>query len=353
MSENNMTPVSRGPQMHPRRGSALERMQLAADKRESLEDTPDVINCINKARGVIAEDLKKHFNKENSQIMYLQRDQLYANPLNVPYIKDVKQEEFVALKNIMLAYGFKGALEAIEDSDGRYRIIAGGKRHYAICLMSDEEYANIFPNGIPVQVHPKDIGWTSNQELIHLLITNVFVISGVPDRKQVKDLSDALIREGYTDKQISAFLKNAVSDKDAHSRLMGKIKAIDEFQAMCDNGEITETALARLGKMTEDDQKTIYQMFIDNDVKNPSAETITQYKQLIKKNDTDQSSQYLNFRTEIGKSKKKVKSLEDLKISEMSKTELDAAVAELTVLYTSVGKILESFKKERDEQNNK
>ena len=351
MSENRMNPVSRGSQMQPRRGSAIERMQLAADKRESLEDTPDVINCINRARGVIAEDLKKRFNKEESQIRYLQKEELYGNPLNEPYIKDVKPEEFAALKNIILAYGFKGALEAIEDQNGRYRIIAGGKRHRAISMMTDEEYTTTFPNGIPVQVHPKDIGWTSNQELIHLLITNVFVISGVPDRKQVKDLSDALTREGYTDKEISAFLKNAVSDKDAHSRLMGKIHAISEFQTMCDDGDITETALARLGKMTSEEQKTIYQMFQENNVKNPSAETITQYKQMIKKNTTDQSSQYLNFKSEIGKSKKKINTLEELKISEMSKTELDAAVAELTVLYTSVGKILDSFKKERDVKN--
>jgi hypothetical protein len=94
-------------------------------------------------RGLTAWKVRKE-----DRYSYTQRDRLVPGGPEEQYSQDELASLVESIKRNVLLRN----LIVAPDKDGRYRIIEGERRYYAILSLSDEDYCEIFPTGIPILI---------------------------------------------------------------------------------------------------------------------------------------------------------------------------------------------------------
>lgn len=208
-----------------------------------------------------AKEAKQLLKLDSDAIENIHRELIYPNPLNAPYIEDITDKEFEALKASILDHGLFHNLVAIDDGMGKYRLISGEKRWTAISKLSDEDYKAKFPEGIATKVLPFNPTLSKDDELIMLLTCNVLVFSnGTPDSKQIRDLIRLYKKKGFEKKELFDFLNFYFQrGNDYIYRFIKEANAIDGLYDIYSNKvagkSMTRTAFQLLGGLPEEKQK--------------------------------------------------------------------------------------------------
>lgn len=100
------------------------------------------------------EKLREIQAKTQYNFKYIPKDKIIPNPKNEQY----SQDGIEALKESILVNGLRHNLSVLYDAEtDLYRLISGERRYHAICQMTDKEYRNNFPAGIPCKIEKSDI----------------------------------------------------------------------------------------------------------------------------------------------------------------------------------------------------
>lgn len=291
----------------------------------------------------------------NSEVTYIDRDQIYPNPLNRPYMKNITDADFDALKNSIIDTTLLHNLVVIQDKCNRYRLISGEKRWTAISRMTEDEYKTSFPNGIICKVcaHFDDID--EIDEHILLLTANVFTYSnGAPDRKQLKDLIKLYIKKGYGQKDIALFLEEKLKISwQSGYKLFSEATAIPELVDLTDEDKLTSTGLQELATLKDFEQQKALEL-INSDYgdikidKNIALEIKRTIKQSLKKTATNDSASvktqsYAQFSKNLKAVDKNIEKNESIKSNLMSQVEKEAAQATISTLILRLEKMKEKL----------
>ena len=189
-------------------------------------------------------NMKHYHNDENLEIKMLRREQIYPNPINKPYMKDVTEEQIKFLGENIKQNGLMHNLVVLDDFKGRYRLISGEKRWTSIMNMSKEEYEEKFPHGIACKVIRPAIEFSHDDEWRILLECNVLVASAKPDKRQMQDLIAIYDRMGSGKEEIVDYLKKQIGlSKLTIERTYGVATAIPELRELEDKGIVNTTAM--------------------------------------------------------------------------------------------------------------
>ena len=95
------------------------------------------------------EKLKEMQAKIQYNFKYIPKEKIVSNPKNEMYTQDGIE----ALKESILINGLRHNLSVLYNPDNdTYRLVSGERRYHAITSMSDKEYNDLFPAGIPCKV---------------------------------------------------------------------------------------------------------------------------------------------------------------------------------------------------------
>lgn len=235
--------------------SITETLKESADYRISADQNTFY------ERNAAAQEANRLLKLDSNEIEHIHRERIYPNPLNSPYIEDITDKEFDALKASIMDHGLFHNLVAIDDGKGSYRLISGEKRWTAIKRLTNEEYQSKFPNGIATKVLPADPFLSTDDELIMLLTCNVLVFSnGTPDTKQIRDLIRLYKKKGFAKKELFDFLNFYLQKgNDAIYRFIKEANAIDALYDIYSNKvpgkSMTRTAFQLMGGLPEEKQQ--------------------------------------------------------------------------------------------------
>ena len=113
------------------------------------------------------EKLKEMQAKIQYNFKYIPKEKIVSNPKNEMYTQDGIE----ALKESILINGLRHNLSVLYNPDNdTYRLVSGERRYHAIKSMSDKEYNDLFPAGIPCKVEKSEI--TEIDEEIMLISAN-------------------------------------------------------------------------------------------------------------------------------------------------------------------------------------
>lgn len=314
-----------------------------------------------------AQEANRLLKLDSNEIEYIHRDLIYPNPLNRPYIEEITDKEFDALKASIKDHGLFHNLVVIDDGKGKYRLVSGEKRWTAITRMTNEEYQAKFPNGIVSKVLPVDPNLSTDDELIMLLTCNVLVFSnGTPDTKQIRDLIRLYQKKGFAKKELFDFLNFYLQKgNDAIYRFIKEANAIDGLYDIYSNKvpgkSMTRTAYQLLGGLPEDKQNEALGI-IDEEklfkIDEPTAaEIVRRLKEKTKS--TNKAVGSVSF-TKLDKLLKSadgdLAKGQKVNPDSMTQTELDLAITRLDLMMSHIKELKEKLsdqQKAQKENNNK
>lgn len=301
-----------------------------------------------------AQEANRLLKLDNNEIEYIHRDLIYPNPLNAPYIEDITEKEFDALKASIMDHGLFHNLVVIDDGKGCYRLISGEKRWTAIKHMTNEEYLTKFPNGIVTKVLPSDPNLTSDDELIMLLTCNVLVFSnGTPDTKQIRDLIRLYKKKGFAKKELFEFLNFYLQKgNDAIYRFIKEANAIDALYDIYSNKvagkSMTRTAFQLMGGLPEEKQQEAIKIIDDEGIYKIDEPTAAEIVRRLK--DKTKSSGKAVGSVAFNKLDKLLKSADGdiakgqkVNIESIEPTELDLAITRLDLMISHIKELKEKL----------
>ena len=146
------------------------------------------------------EKLKEMQAKIQYNFKYIPKEKIVSNPKNEMYTQDGIE----ALKESILINGLRHNLSVLYNPDNdTYRLVSGERRYHAITNMSDKEYNDLFPAGIPCKVEKSEI--TEIDEEIMLISANHDVRES---SMEVKRWEVSRLKELYEAKKIKGEIKN-------------------------------------------------------------------------------------------------------------------------------------------------
>ena len=210
------------------------------------------------------EKLREIQAKTQYNFKYIPKDKIIPNPKNEQY----SQDGIEALKESILVNGLRHNLSVLYDAEtDLYRLISGERRYHAICQMTDKEYRNNFPAGIPCKIEKSDI--SAIDEEIMLISANHDVRES---SMEVKRWEVSRLLELYEAKKLNGEIKNIhaeianqlnISERQARKYTTAE-KLIPELSELLNSNGIDLNQADKFGKLDEDAQKTILSIIQKN-----------------------------------------------------------------------------------------
>ena len=210
------------------------------------------------------EKLREIQAKTQYNFKYIPKDKIIPNPKNEQY----SQDGIEALKESILVNGLRHNLSVLYDEEtDLYRLISGERRYHAICQMTDKEYRNNFPAGIPCKIEKSDI--SAIDEEIMLISANHDVRES---NMEVKRWEVSRLLELYEAKKLNGEIKNIhaeianqlnISERQARKYTTAE-KLIPELSELLNSNGIDLNQADKFGKLDEDAQKTILSIIQKN-----------------------------------------------------------------------------------------
>ena len=210
------------------------------------------------------EKLREMQAKAQQNFKYIPKEKIIPNPKNEQYTQDGIE----ALKESILVNGLRHNLSVLYDAEtDLYRLISGERRYHAICQMTDKEYRDNFPAGIPCKIEKSDV--TAIDEEIMLISANHDVRES---SMEVKRWEVSRLLELYEAKKLKGEIKNIhaeianqlnISERQARKYTTAE-KLIPELSELLNSNGIDLNQADKFGKLDEDAQKTILSIIRKN-----------------------------------------------------------------------------------------
>lgn len=221
------------------------------------------------------EKLKEIQAKTQYNFQYIPKEKIVSNPKNEMYTQDGIE----ALKESIIINGLRHNLSVLYNSDNdTYRLVSGERRYRAISSMTDKEYNQLFPAGIPCKIEKSEI--TEIDEEIMLISANHDVRES---SMEVKRWEVSRLKELYEAKKVKGKIKNInaeiakqlnISERQARKYTTAE-KLIPELSELLNNNGIDLNQADKFGKLDEDAQKSILTIIKKNgDIENAEFQSI-------------------------------------------------------------------------------
>ena len=221
------------------------------------------------------EKLKEIQAKTQYNFQYIPKEKIVSNPKNEMYTQDGIE----ALKESIIINGLRHNLSVLYNSDNdTYRLVSGERRYRAISSMTDKEYNQLFPAGIPCKIEKSEI--TEIDEEIMLISANHDVRES---SMEVKRWEVSRLKELYEAKKVKGEIKNInaeiakqlnISERQARKYTTAE-KLIPELSELLNNNGIDLNQADKFGKLDEDAQKSILTIIKKNgDIENAEFQSI-------------------------------------------------------------------------------
>ena len=221
------------------------------------------------------EKLKEIQAKTHYNFQYIPKEKIVSNPKNEMYTQDGIE----ALKESIIINGLRHNLSVLYNSDNdTYRLVSGERRYHAISSMTDKEYNQLFPAGIPCKIEKSEI--TEIDEEIMLISANHDVRES---SMEVKRWEVSRLKELYEAKKVKGEIKNInaeiakqlnISERQARKYTTAE-KLIPELSELLNNNGIDLNQADKFGKLDEDAQKSILTIIKKNgDIENAEFQSI-------------------------------------------------------------------------------
>ena len=221
------------------------------------------------------EKLKEIQAKTQYNFQYIPKEKIVSNPKNEMYTQDGIE----ALKESIIINGLRHNLSVLYNSDNdTYRLVSGERRSRAISSMTDKEYNQLFPAGIPCKIEKSEI--TEIDEEIMLISANHDVRES---SMEVKRWEVSRLKELYEAKKVKGEIKNInaeiakqlnISERQARKYTTAE-KLIPELSELLNNNGIDLNQADKFGKLDEDAQKSILTIIKKNgDIENAEFQSI-------------------------------------------------------------------------------
>ena len=221
------------------------------------------------------EKLKEIQAKTQYNFQYIPKEKIVSNPKNEMYTQDGIE----ALKESIIINGLRHNLSVLYNSDNdTYRLVSGERRYHAISSMTDKEYNQLFPAGIPCKIEKSEI--TEIDEEIMLISANHDVRES---SIEVKRWEVSRLKELYEAKKVKGEIKNInaeiakqlnISERQARKYTTAE-KLIPELSELLNNNGIDLNQADKFGKLDEDAQKSILTIIKKNgDIENAEFQSI-------------------------------------------------------------------------------
>lgn len=221
------------------------------------------------------EKLKEIQAKTQYNFQYIPKEKIVSNPKNEMYTQDGIE----ALKESIIINGLRHNLSVLYNSDNdTYRLVSGERRYHAISSMTDKEYNQLFPTGIPCKIEKSEI--TEIDEEIMLISANHDVRES---SMEVKRWEVSRLKELYEAKKVKGEIKNInaeiakqlnISERQARKYTTAE-KLIPELSELLNNNGIDLNQADKFGKLDEDAQKSILTIIKKNgDIENAEFQSI-------------------------------------------------------------------------------
>lgn len=308
----------------------------------------------------IGKEMKEILNVDDKPTEFIHRDKIYPNPLNIPYMEGITENELEALKFSFLDVGQLHNLVVLSDGNGRYRLISGEKRWTATTRMTDEEYNLAFPKGIEAKIYPYNPNLSEDDEHILLLTCNVLTFSnGAPDPKQLRNLIRLYMKKGYEKKDLIEYLNVYLKSNNATLyKRVAEANAIDEFFELLSKNILTRSALQRLGDLPEEEQKEIYQMILDSGLEKVDEDTARTLKKNLKDSKKDSSKEkvsgsvsFIKFDNSYKSATADLTKLQKINLDNMNQMELALAKANLELMGKTIKELHDKLEETLKQQN--
>ena len=333
----------------------LRKVAMAAVAQDTTNE------LLSEQQNVIEKMTHYHDGASALDIIPVHREQIYPNELNKKYMKDVTDEQIYMLYLNIAQNGLWHNLVLDDDMKGGLRLISGEKRYRAICLMSDEEYKEKFPNGIAGKVIKDPDILEGDNELRILLECNVLIASGKPDPVQVNDLIEIYDRHGAGREEVINYLKGQLPyNIQTLERAYNAATAIPELKELYNEKKIGVAAMRILcqGKGNKAElQKECYNMImeqypevkIDEDMASKIKKTC---KGILKGKETESKGcvEIRNRNKQIVKDMEAILKVKDKELEAMSQTEVDLCIKEMEDVQRKVIEGLEKLQAESEKR---
>ncbi len=221
------------------------------------------------------EKLKEIQAKTQYNFQYIPKEKIVSNPKNEMYTQDGIE----ALKERIIINRLRHNLSVLYNSDNdTYRLVSGERRYHAISSMTDKEYNQLFPAGIPCKIEKSEI--TEIDEEIMLISANHDVRES---SMEVKRWEVSRLKELYEAKKVKGEIKNInaeiakqlnISERQARKYTTAE-KLIPELSELLNNNGIDLNQADKFGKLDEDAQKSILTIIKKNgDIENAEFQSI-------------------------------------------------------------------------------
>ena len=318
--------------------------QAASDKVSSNSSSVFTDNLVGKEMNTM---LKLD---DKTPTKFIQRDIIYPNPLNFPYMEGITEDDFQALKASLLDIGLMHNLVVIDDGNGRFRLISGEKRWQSISRMTEEEYKKAFPNGIEAKVLPFNPDLSEVDEKIMLLTCNVLVFSnGTPDPKQLRDLIILYQQKGYEKKELVEFLNFYLKKNEKTIyKFLAESNATDELYDLFTRKILVRSALQILGDLSPEEQHEVCTTNkeqnidkVDEALASTIKKSIKDRKKKDKNGSTENTYHFVKFDKTFNNAASDLEKLKKIHYENMSSTEISLAIARLDIMRSEIKELKE------------
>lgn len=301
------------------------------------------------------EKLKEIQAKTQYNFQYIPKEKIVSNPKNEMYTQDGIE----ALKESIIINGLRHNLSVLYNSDNdTYRLVSGERRYRAISSMTDKEYNQLFPAGIPCKIEKSEI--TEIDEEIMLISANHDVRES---SMEVKRWEVSRLKELYEAKKVKGEIKNInaeiakqlnISERQARKYTTAE-KLIPELSELLNNNGIDLNQADKFGKLDEDAQKSILTIIKKNgDIENAEFQSIKKLSEERAKEAEQYKKELDSVLKELNEKNQTLQVLEE-KINQISSTKpeepKDSDSVEEKLRYMTVAKNKAEKEKARLETN--
>ena len=249
---------------------------------------------------------------------FIAKDRIISNPKNEKYTQDGIE----SLKESIIENGLRHNLSVLFYAEqNNYRLISGERRYHAICAMSDKEYNELFPTGIPCKVEKSDI--SEIDEEIMLISANHDVRE---TSMEVKRWEVSRLKELYEAKKLKGEIKNInaeiahqlnISERQARKYTTAE-KLIPELSNLLNENGIDLNQADKFGKLDESAQQDILKII------HKKGEVENSEFQTIKKLSEEREKEAKKYKEEYEKASKQIEE-KDLTVKKLQQrlTELE------------------------------
>lgn len=284
------------------------------------------------------EKLKEIQAKTQYNFQYIPKDKIISNPKNEMYTQD----GIDSLMESILVNGLRHNLSVLYDAEQDvYRLVSGERRYRAISKMSEKDYNNLFPAGIPCKVEKSNIN--EIDEEIMLISANHDVRES---SMEVKRWEVSRLKELYEAKKLKGEIKNInaeiakqlnISERQARKYTTAE-RLIPELSELLNANGIDLNQADKFGKLDEDAQKSILNILKSNgNIENAEFQSIKklseeraaeakQYKEALE----DASRQIEQQESTVRFLENKISQLEKAPASMKSKEQLEDEIRYIT-----------------------